>query len=157
MPIDADLIRKLAAPHVCSVGGIITALRSIQATCQSVPEDADPIIADLFNLSRAEVRGIVSFYADFSREPKEGPIVRVCAAEACQAAGGRSVMRDVETFYRRNAKNGGAQENIVIEPVYCLGLCSAAPAAMVGGRLVGRANLARIEDALARTKSTAVS
>ena len=34
---------------------------------------------------------------------------------------------------------------VTLEPVFCLGLCACAPAAMVDGRLVGRVDAARFD------------
>ena len=48
---------------------------------------AIPVIAAVFNLSVAEVHGVISFYKDFRTSPPNGPIVQVCRAEACQARG----------------------------------------------------------------------
>jgi formate dehydrogenase subunit gamma len=38
--------------------------------------------------------------------------------------------------------------NVTLEPVYCLGLCATAPAAMLDGRVVGRLNAARLDGLL---------
>jgi formate dehydrogenase subunit gamma len=113
------------------------ALHAIQAALGAVPAEADAIIADIFNLSRAEIRGIVSFYSDFSRDKKAETVVRICAAEACQAMGARSLLLDLENSTE-------ASTHVAVEKVYCLGLCSAAPAAMIGDKLIGRADAQQI-------------
>jgi formate dehydrogenase subunit gamma len=87
------------------------------------------VIADVFNISQAEVRGIVSFYDDFRS---------------------RRLTRELETSYATSL-NSGAQDapddlpEVVLEPVYCLGLCAVGPAAEIDGRLVGRATVERLE------------
>lgn len=133
-------LTELVSEHVGAVGGVIAALRAIQEEFAHIPDEADLLIADLFNLSRAEVRGIISFYADFSRTRKEGLTVRLCAAEACQAAGVQTIRKELEDTF----DGGSTAMRVTIEDVYCLGLCSVAPAALVDGRLVGRANAERI-------------
>jgi len=141
-----DDIRSIAAPFVSEVGGLITALRAMQSAKGCVPESADEILADLFNLTRAEVRGVISFYTDFTRMPKGRTTIRICAAEACQAAGGRSLATAAEKLCGVKMGETSASGEVSLEPVYCLGLCSAGPAAMVGEKLVARAS----EDRLAR-------
>jgi formate dehydrogenase subunit gamma len=107
------------------------------------------VIADIFNISQAEVRGIVSFYDDFTRQPARHRI-RICQAEACQALGSRRLTRELETSYATSL-NSGAQDapddlpEVVLEPVYCLGLCAVGPAAEIDGRLGGRATVERLE------------
>lgn len=95
-------------------------------------------IAGRLNLSRAEVHGVRSFYSDFPVEPNAAPCVKICRAEACQAVGGDDLARDAET----------ALTEAHIKPVYCLGNCALAPAAMVQDRLIGRASVDRIRAAL---------
>lgn len=140
----------LIAPFVGKTGGLISALRAVQDKYGHLPEEAGEAAAKAFNLSRAEVRGVVSFYADFHERPKGRTVVRLCAAEACQAAGGRALKEAVEKAFTLKLGETSASGDLTIEPVYCLGLCSCAPAAMVGERLVGRADLERLETAVAR-------
>ena len=147
MNVDQSDIRTLAENHFGATGGVLSALRSIQTAFRCVPFDADAIIADVFNLSRAEVRGIVSFYSDFSREPQAKTVIRVCAAEACQAMGARSLLRQLEL---KEGLGPVSPDDIQVEKVYCLGLCSVAPATMVNGELIGRADKARIRDCVSK-------
>jgi formate dehydrogenase subunit gamma len=42
--------------------------------------------------------------------------------------------------------------SVTLEPVYCLGLCSVAPSAMLDGRLVGRLDQARLDALLAEAQ-----
>ncbi|MCA8890109.1 MAG: NAD(P)H-dependent oxidoreductase subunit E [Parvularculaceae bacterium] len=152
MDVSASRVRDLATPFVGRTGGLISALREIQLNLAHIPVAADAIVADLFNLSRAEVAGVVSFYADFSRQAKPATIVRICQAEACQAAGGRELQRQAQIKWGK-----GGSGSVGLEPVYCLGLCSVAPAAMVGERLIGRASVATIEAILAKSEEGARS
>lgn len=150
MSVSADEIRKLSSPHLNKTGGVITALRSIQNKFRHIPNEADAIVAELFNLSRAEIRGVISFYADFSRKPKADHVVRICVAEACQAAGVVSALSDIEKALGTRIDAENQEADIAIEKVFCLGLCSVAPAAMVDDALVGRADAARIQARLGK-------
>ena len=60
--------------------------------------------------------------------------VRLCAAEACQAVGGRQ-LRD-EWAHLCEHEPELAEMTGVDEPIYCLGNCALGPAALVGERLV---------------------
>jgi formate dehydrogenase subunit gamma len=41
-----------------------------------------------------------------------------------------------------------ADGRVTLEPVYCLGLCACAPAAMLDGQVMGRVDPARLDAAL---------
>ena len=142
-------IRACVEPFADRVGGPIRALQALIHTCGSIEKAALPVVADVFNISQAEVRGIVSFYDDFNRQPARHRI-RICQAEACQALGSRRLTRELETSHATTL-NSGAQDapndvpEVVLEPVYCLGLCAVGPAAEIDGRLVGRATVEKLE------------
>jgi formate dehydrogenase subunit gamma len=138
-PVDQVRLRIIAEGLRGTPGALLPVLQAIQAEFGHVPAEATSIIAEVLNLSRADVFGVLTFYSDLRQKPPNGPVVTLCRAEACQSMGGESLASQVSEHL------GGVAE---VETVYCLGLCAVAPAAMVGRRLVGRATIARIEAAL---------
>lgn len=152
MSLAAIIEPFVGRPSPGKKGGLISALRAVQAELGYLPEETEAVAGELFNLTRAEVKGVISFYHDFTRAPKGETVVRLCAAEACQAAGGRAFIADVEKKYALKMGETSASKDMTLEPVYCLGLCSCAPAAMVGGRLVGMADAAKVEKTVERVK-----
>lgn len=141
---DIEAIRAIIAPSVGLTGGLLTALRAVQARLGSLPPETEEACAAAFNLSRAEVKGVISFYSDFSREPKGRTVVRLCAAEACQAQGCRDLEREIERRFALKSGRTSASRDLTLERVYCLGLCSAGPAAMVDDKLLAKATPDRI-------------
>lgn len=145
-------LAELIKPFVGETGGLIAALRAVQDAYGCLPESAEAAAAEAFNLTKAEVKGVISFYADFHRQPKGSSVVRLCVAEACQAAGARGLRDQLETKFALKLGETSASQDITLEPVYCLGLCSVGPAALVDDRLVARADCDRIDAALDRHK-----
>ena len=101
-----------------------------------ITEDAMRQLADELNLSRAEVHGVVSYYHDFRTSPPGRHVVKVCQAESCQAMGSRELSAHVEKKLGINMH--GSNDEITLEPVYCLGNCACSPAIMVDGKTYGR-------------------
>ena len=101
------------------------------------PEHIGPI-AQHFNLSRAEVHGVVTFYHDFRESPCPGRRVAVCVAEACQSVGARQLVSELESMTDCRLNGSSPDGRFTLEPVYCLGLCACGPALMIDGRLHGR-------------------
>jgi len=138
----SDELRAQIAPLVNEIGGPVTALIAIQRVRGWIDTEAIEAVADVFNLSRADIRGLVDFYADLKTMPPAAHVVAVCQAEACQAAGSRELTRTLEE--RLGAQLGQMSEdrNVELEPVYCLGLCARAPALTVDRELVVEADQA---------------
>lgn len=122
--------RAAIQPHVERVGGLLRAMHALVRLDGYLNPDAYPVLADCFNLSRAEVKGVATFYDDFSPTPPAPHEVRICRAEACQAVGGRAL---VEAAAALGIGAGAVAER----PVYCLGLCACGPAVMIDGQLHG--------------------
>ena len=119
-------------------GPLLPILHAVQEEFGHVPEGSLPVIADHLNLSRAEVHGVVSFYHDFRREPAGRHVIKVCRAEACQAAGGDASADRLLTLLGLKMGETASDGSVTVEAVYCLGLCACAPAALVDGTPVGR-------------------
>lgn len=134
-----DLAREIARQHPDRVGGVLVALREILGRFGYISRSHEHVVADVFNLSRAEVRGIVSFYHDLKTAPQPSVQVRVCQAEACQSVGARELTTRVESHL--GVKLGEANDAVSLDAVYCLGLCAQAPSMMVNGRPMARADL----------------
>lgn len=132
-------IAEILQPFLGRTGGLISALRAVQARIGYLPPETEAVAAAAFNLTRAEVKGVISFYSDFHREPRGRSVIRLCAAEACQAQGGRELEREMCKRLALRAGETSASGDLTLEHVYCLGLCSAGPAAMVNGKLMAKA------------------
>jgi len=148
MVFDEASIQAIVGPHIGTTGGLITALRSVQDALGYVPSGAHLIIARAFNITQAEVRGVVSFYDDFKAEPVAKTVVRVCQAEACQAVGSDALTRRVSDALGIGLGETRADRSVALEPVYCLGLCSCGPSMMVDKQLYARAEGNRLETIL---------
>jgi formate dehydrogenase subunit gamma len=112
-----------------------------------ISEDAIRHLADKLNLSRADVHGVVSYYHDFRTAPPGKHIVKVCQAEACQAMGSRELSTHAEKAL--GVAMHTSNEQVTLEPVYCLGNCACSPAIMIDGKTHGRVDAARFNKLVA--------
>lgn len=128
--------------HSGKEGPLLPILHDVQAAFGHISEDMIRSIATALNLTRAEVFGVVSFYHDFTMTPDPRPVIKLCRAEACQARGVDALVAGAEAH---------AGKRVKIASVYCLGLCSVGPAALIGTDVHARltpARLAALVDAL---------
>jgi formate dehydrogenase subunit gamma len=150
----ADVAVAVAARHGCDPAALLEILHDLQDQLGFIPEAALPALARALNLSKAEVHGVVSFYHDFRRAPAGPVVVKLCRAEACQS---RGAMALIERLCARHATALGetSPNGVTIEAVYCLGNCALAPAALVNGRPIGRADPDRLAAAIADARDAA--
>ena len=151
-PWDAARGAEIIAEHSHLEGATLVVLHALQEAFGYVPAPAIPMIASALNLSRAEVHGVFTFYHDFRHEPAGKHVLKLCRAEACQAAGGDALAARAEARLGIGIGNTTADNRVTLEPIYCLGLCATAPSAMLDGRVVGRLDEARIDALVAEAQ-----
>jgi formate dehydrogenase subunit gamma len=144
----ADSIRALARDCLGLDGPVMEALVRINQRFGYVPPEAQAIVADVLNVSQADVAGVTGFYSDFRKAPPGRVVVQLCRAEACQAAGVEAVVKDVEAALGCAFGETRSDGAVTLEDAYCFGNCALSPAAMIDGRLVGRVDAQAISDAV---------
>lgn len=117
------IVKNIIEQQRARPGALLPILHEIQDALGHIPPEAVPPIATALNLSRAEVHGVISYYAHFRQTPPGRHVVRVCCAEACQAVGGEALAE--------HARSRLAGSEVTLEPVYCLGLCACGPSMQV--------------------------
>ncbi len=142
---DLDTLRDLLAASPTTQDALLPLLHQVQRQCGHVSKVAVRLIASAFNLSRAEVHGVVTFYHDFHEEPTAETVVQLCMAEACQAVGCRALAEHVRTSLGIGFHERTADGRLQLEPAYCFGNCAAGPAVRVGDRIHGRVTPARFD------------
>jgi formate dehydrogenase subunit gamma len=122
---------EIIAQHKDQKGATLPLLHALQEVFGCVPLEAEPLIADALNITRAEVHGCVTFYHDYRRQPPGRRVLKICLAESCQASGVRALEKRAKE--KLGVEMGGttADNRVTLEPVYCLGLCHSSPAAML--------------------------
>jgi formate dehydrogenase subunit gamma len=138
-------------------GALINALHKLQETFGYVDEAAMPVLAKVFNVSRAEVHGVASFYHDFRRSKPGRYTIRVCQAEACQAMGSEAlttaIKQQLGCGFHETTKDG----NFTLEKVYCLGNCACSPNIMVDKQTYGRVSIESFNKLTAQLASKALA
>lgn len=151
-PWNAARGAEIIADHNRLEGATMVILHALQEAFGYVPGPAIPMVASALNLSRAEIHGVFTFYPDFRREAVGCHVLKLCRAEACQAAGGDALAARAEAKLGISIGNTTADERVSLEPIYCLGLCATAPSAMLDGRVVGRLDEARLDALVAEAQ-----
>lgn len=134
----AALVRAIAAQHLDERGALMPVLHDVNEELGHIGRPDVEAIADVLNLSVADVHGVVSFYKDFRTAPPAAHTVSLCRAEACQAVGADALYADT---VRRVAELG---DDVEVDEIFCFGNCALGPSGMLDGRLHGRLSADRL-------------
>lgn len=134
-------------------GPLLPILHGIQEEFGHVPSETVPVIAEALNLSRAEVHGVVTFYHDYRSQPAGRHVLKLCRAEACQSMGADAIAAQISQALGIGFHETAKDDSVTLEPVFCLGLCACAPAAMLDGEVIGQLDADKIEEIVAEVRS----
>lgn len=148
-PWNAETAREIIAERQATPGALLPILHALQDEFGYIHREAVPLIGEMLNLTRAEVYGVVTFYHDFRHEPAARHLLKLCRAESCQARGSDALAaRAVERLgvsFGETTPDG----SVTLDAVYCLGLCSVSPSAMLDGKIHARLDEAKLDRLLA--------
>ncbi len=130
-------------PHPRSA--LIPILHMLQEQDGYLGEDGLGHVAELLDLTAAEVRGTATFYDMFHLEPVGKYLVAVCTNIACMLQGAYRLLEHAEE--RLGVAPGGttADGMFTLEDAECLALCGNAPCVTVNWRFFGDVDLERFD------------
>ena len=128
---------------------LIPVLQKVQGELGYLPEESISEIAQFLRLSKSEIYGVASFYAQFRFERQGEHGVRVCQGTACHVRGARRIMDTVTQ--ELGIESGGTTEDyrFSLERVACFGSCALAPVMVVDKTVYGRMTTAKVRQVLA--------
>lgn len=113
---------------------LIPLLHLAQEQDGHVSESAMEHIAELVEVTPAEVFGTASFYEMFKFEPVGKYCVNVCTNISCQLLGGWELLEHLEHRLGIHAGQTTADGLVTLEDVECIAACTEAPALQVNYR-----------------------
>lgn len=129
--------RDLIAVYPQPRSALIPILHLCQEQDGYLTEDAMAHVAELLDLTPAEVLGTASFYDMFFTHPVGTYLVSVCTNIACMLNGGQELLEHAETTLGVKAGGTTADGTFTLEEVECIALCGNAPCLTVNWRFRG--------------------
>jgi formate dehydrogenase subunit gamma len=153
MSLDATreqaIVADLLAQSPTAAEHLLPMLQQVQAAVGFVSPDAMRQIAQAFNISRADVYGVVTFYTDLREAPVGRHVMQVCMAEACQAVGCRELSAHAQKVLGVPLGQTTANGQVHLEAAYCFGNCALGPTLRIDDRIVGGVTPDRFDELLA--------
>ena len=146
-------IRALFPRYPSKRAVTLPALHMVQERFRCVPYRAMAEIAEVLEITPAEVHDTMSFYGFFPQAPIGDVRVWVCRSLSCMLRGGDELLEHACRHSRLEPGQTTPDGAITLEFAECLGVCDFAPAAVADdGRVFGPLDEQKVEEMLAELK-----
>lgn len=132
-----DKIDEIVAKHKDEMGPMKLMLHEIQEKLGYIPFEAMEKVAEAINVPVSKVYGVVTFYSQFTTEPKGKHVISVCLGTACYVNGSQTIL-DLLCEMTGCEVNSTSQNGLFsIDATRCVGACGLAPVVSVDGTVFG--------------------
>lgn len=152
-PTDSEIqeaVRRIVQGRGRERSACIGILQELQARLGFVPLKALELVAELTEISEAQVYGVATFYSQFRSEPMGRHKISVCMGTACHVRGAGRVLEALEDELGVSKGGTTGDGRFTLESVRCLGACALAPLVVVDGDYHGAVTPRKIKRILGR-------
>lgn len=114
---------------------LLEKLHEVQSTYGYIPETEIKELAEKYQLPRANIYGVISFYSMFYTEPTGKYIIRICDSISCHLNQSESVLKAVKSYLNLESHQTTKDKKFTLEVVECLGHCGEGPVMMVNNKI----------------------
>jgi NADH-quinone oxidoreductase subunit E/NADP-reducing hydrogenase subunit HndA len=131
-------LQEVIAKYKDQPGANMPVLQQAQEIFGYLPEQVLLIISEGLDVSMSELYGVVSFYTQFTVNPKGAYQVAVCLGTACYVKGSADILERVEQKLNCKAGSITPDGKFSVDATRCIGACGLAPVMTVGSDVYGR-------------------
>jgi NADH:ubiquinone oxidoreductase subunit F (NADH-binding)/NADH:ubiquinone oxidoreductase subunit E len=125
---------------------LISVLHEMQDRSEKnyIPPGKLPEIGRRFGMTRAEIRGVATYYSLLSLRPRGRHVVRLCVSPICRMSHSFDLLHHLEGALGISVGQTTPDGLITLEETQCLGRCAEAPVMMVDGVIHERLTVKRV-------------
>ena len=141
---------EVIAAHKDTQGALISVLQQAQDIYGYLPIEVQKIIAEKMGVPLEEVYGVVSFYAQFSLNPKGKYKISVCLGTACYVKGSGKIYEKLQEKLGIAGGECTPDGKFSLDACRCVGACGLAPVMTINDDVYGRLTGDELDEILAR-------
>jgi len=145
-----EKLMKVIAEHKGQEGALIPVLHEAQDIYGYLPIEVQKMISDGLNVPMAEIYGVVTFYTQFTTEPKGRYHIAVCLGTACYVKGSGIIIDKIKEKLGIDVGECTPDGKYSIEATRCIGACGLAPVLTVNDDVYGRLSADDVDEILAK-------
>ena len=127
---------------------LIPILQQVQDAYGYLPKDVLEEVTVRTRIPLSKIYGVVTFYSQFSLEPRGKHTIKVCTGTAFHIKGAPGIKKKITEVLQINEGETTTDYKFTYEPVACLGTCFLAPVMMIDGRYYGKLTVEKTETIL---------
>ena len=131
-------------------GALMPALQKAQEIYGYLPIEVQEIIAEGLGVPLAEIYGIVTFYTQFSLNPKGEYQIGVCLGTACYVKGSGDILQEIKDILKIDVGECTPDGKFSLDATRCVGACGLAPVVTINDDVYGRLTKGEIGGILAK-------
>ena len=133
-----EQLRAVIAEYKGQDGAAIPVLHKAQDIYGYLPVEVQMMIAEGLDVPLAEIYGIVTFYTQFSLNPKGKYQIGVCLGTACYVKGSGQILDKVKEILGIDVGGCTSDGKFSIDATRCIGACGLAPVMTINDDVYGR-------------------
>ena len=137
-PEQEKQLKEIIAAHKGEKGAVIPVLHEAQNIYGYLPIEVQQMISEGLDVPLAEIYGIVTFYAQFSLNPKGKYNIGVCLGTACYVKGSGDILNKIKEILNIEVGECTPDGKFSLEATRCIGACGLAPVLTVNEDVYGR-------------------
>ncbi len=146
---EAELL-KVIAEHKDDKGALMPILQKAQGIYGYLPIEVQTMISNEMDIPLEKIYGVVTFYSQFSLNPKGKYQISVCLGTACYVKGSGDIYDKL--MEKLGIKGGECTPDgkFSLDACRCIGACGLAPVLTVNDDVYGRLTVDEIDGILAK-------
>ncbi len=139
-----EKLHNVIEAHKDMQGPLMPILHEAQHIFGAIPIEVQKVISEKLHLPLAEIYGVVTFYSQFTLEPKGDYLISVCLGTACYVRGAQQLIDKVTELTNVSVGTTSPDGKFSLEATRCIGACGLAPVLTVNEDVYGRLTVSDI-------------
>lgn len=148
----AQKLQEIIEKYKNTKGALIPVLHEAQEVYGYLPVSVQKKISEGLNIPLAEIYGVVTFYTQFSLNPKGKYKVNVCLGTACYVKGASQILDKLKEKLGMSVGECSEDGKFSLDACRCIGACGLAPVIMINDDVYGRLTPDDIEGIIEKYK-----
>lgn len=145
-----EKLQAIIAKHKTKKGALIPILHEAQELYGYLPLFVQKKISEGLGVSLSEIYGVITFYTQFSLNPKGKYKIQVCMGTACYVKGAGAILDKFKEKLGIEVGECTADNKFSLDATRCIGACGLAPVLMINEEVYGRLTSDDVESILAK-------